>query len=181
MGDGYNRDTPDFLYHYTSLESLSLILKSKKFLFRRLSDLNDPLEGRNESFDHAEKLVYSSSWTANEDDTLPMWKMYPGFDGVRIRMRSSLFLMGNDGKHGKWPPTKDTLNYADIDPSSVHVHSEEDKTKHPVRMSILSGPDRVKYAPRSEVHAIGDVFWLQEIQPLMCQIRNLYCILPMSG
>jgi len=54
MDNGFSNDTPRFLYHYTTLESLALILTGQTFLFRRLSDLNDPLEGKNASFVLAE-------------------------------------------------------------------------------------------------------------------------------
>ena len=36
---------PNYLYHYTSLEVLILILKEGKIRFKRLDKVNDPTEG----------------------------------------------------------------------------------------------------------------------------------------
>jgi hypothetical protein len=85
---------PNRLFHYTSLETLALILAAKKLKFTLLSELNDPLEGKTPDFQQAERMIYSSSWTANSSDTLPMWKMYSDLCGVRISLPPDMFDTG---------------------------------------------------------------------------------------
>lgn len=83
---------PTFLYHYTSIESLSCILKHGTFRFTRLDNLNDPLEGLSSDIKKAREHIFISSWTANTDDQIPMWEMYTGdMAGVRIKLPSNLF------------------------------------------------------------------------------------------
>lgn len=82
---------PAFLYHYTSVETLKLILQNEKIRFKRLDLLNDPLEGNLQNFKNFRKFVFSSSWTAKKIDAIPMWKMYSDLKGIRIRMPIDLF------------------------------------------------------------------------------------------
>ena len=82
---------PAFLYHYTSVETLKLILQNEKIRFKRIDLLNDPLEGNLQNFKNFRKFVFSSSWTAEKRDAIPMWKMYSDLKGVRIRMPIDLF------------------------------------------------------------------------------------------
>jgi len=77
---------PSQLYHYTTISTLAYILEYKTIRFTKLSNLNDPLEGRVKDIRGIEKFVFSSSWTANEKDTIPMWNMYTDLRGVRLRI-----------------------------------------------------------------------------------------------
>lgn len=159
-----DEEIPDSLYHYTTLESLAYILRDRTFLFRRLSDLNDPLEGKNDSFEHAEKLVYSSSWTASETDTLPMWKMYAGFDGIRLKFPSDLFASRSEISSGIWPPTTRFLNTTQLETEvKLTLVDERVSQQYEAAFNIISGPDRVEYVSRDEVDKIGKVFYLQQV------------------
>ncbi|GLR77302.1 DUF2971 domain-containing protein [Aliivibrio sifiae] len=82
---------PEYLYHYTSFEALACILEYKTFRFTKLNNLNDPLEGKTADLNASENLAYCSSWTAHERDTIPLWKMYSGLNGVRLKLPSDLF------------------------------------------------------------------------------------------
>ena len=83
---------PEFLYHYTSIESLAYILKRATFRFTRVDRLNDPLDGLSSDIEKARKHIFVSSWTANSEDQIPMWKMYThDMSGIRIRLPSTLF------------------------------------------------------------------------------------------
>lgn len=91
-----DKSCPGYLYHYTTLQKLALILDSKKFRFTRLDILNDPLEGRVRNgkslSDRVGQSSYVSCWTQNERDEIPMWKLYTDdLDGIRLRLRSHLF------------------------------------------------------------------------------------------
>lgn len=83
---------PDVLYHYTSLESLALILKNRTIRFSRLDVLDDPQECRTLDARNLAKTRFVSCWTACSDESIPMWREYAGADcGVRIEMPANPF------------------------------------------------------------------------------------------
>nr|WP_299486137.1 DUF2971 domain-containing protein [uncultured Allomuricauda sp.] len=86
---------PSHLYHYTSFETLKLILQNQTFRFSRLDEMNDPLEGYYDEDSDYRNLVFSSSWTAEHRDELPMWKIYTDLKGVRIKLPIDLFSTTN--------------------------------------------------------------------------------------
>lgn len=87
---------PSYLYHYTTLETLQIILKNENVRFKRIDLMNDPYEGHLDSYKNSKKYVFSSSWTAQPLDEIPMWKMYNGLKGVRLRMPVDLFSFGKN-------------------------------------------------------------------------------------
>ncbi|MGN8772358.1 DUF2971 domain-containing protein [Paenibacillus barengoltzii] len=83
---------PDFLYHYTSLETLACILKYKTLRFTRLDKVNDKNEALSKDIKNANTLVFVSCWTGNANESIPMWSMYTtGMNGVRIKAPTNLF------------------------------------------------------------------------------------------
>lgn len=82
---------PSHLYHYTSIETLQIILKNENIRFKRIDLMNDPYEGHLDSYKNSRQYVFSSSWTAQPLDEIPMWKMYNDLKGVRLRMPVDLF------------------------------------------------------------------------------------------
>ncbi len=83
---------PDYLYHYTSIESLAMILSTKKIRFNSLVHVDDLVEGKCKDFRYIGNYFFISSWTDMEKESLPFWNMYtPAMKGVRIRMPSDLF------------------------------------------------------------------------------------------
>jgi len=86
------REIPDYLYHYTSLETLAYILRNKTLRFTRLDKVNDKNEALSRDIQKANTLVFVSCWTGNDNESIPMWRMYtPGMDGVRIKAPTNLF------------------------------------------------------------------------------------------
>jgi len=80
------------LYHYTTINTLGLILKQKKIKFSRLDLINDPLDGFSSKFLESKKIAYISCFTKRKDDSIPMWSLYTkGFRGVRIGFPDNLF------------------------------------------------------------------------------------------
>ncbi len=158
MTQGFLENTPETLNHYTTLENLELILANKTFAFTKLSCLNDPLEGKNPNFEKAEELIFSSSWTGSTRDTLPMWRMYSGFDGIRMSLPSDLFQRKDQCSHGKWPPTARNINYANLQ-SPIHISMIDQcrNTRTVAEYSQLSGPDEVFYVERHTVAGVDDV------------------------
>lgn len=83
---------PNKLYHYTTLNNLALILRSKSIRFGRLDKVNDPTEGESEDFDSFAKYIFISCWTANHEENLALWNMYtPQMRGVRIELELPIF------------------------------------------------------------------------------------------
>jgi hypothetical protein len=73
------------------VENFLLILKTGKIRFKRLDKVNDPIEGNISEFPELGRYVFTSSWTAQKRDEIPMWKMYSNLEGVRFRMPIDLF------------------------------------------------------------------------------------------
>ena len=83
---------PDFLYHYTSIESLAQILSSKTIRFNSLTELDDLTEGKCNDIKSIGSYFFISSWTDIHEESLPFWNMYtPKMKGIRIKMPSDLF------------------------------------------------------------------------------------------
>lgn len=81
------------IYHYTTIESLALILKHKTLLFNRLDCVDDTEEGSVVSSGIAiGKYVFVSCWTESAEESIPLWKMYAGDKmGVRIGLEKEMF------------------------------------------------------------------------------------------
>lgn len=78
--------TPEYLYHYTSIETLALVLKAKKIKLTRLDKVNDPTEELSRD-GKLGKYIFVTCWTSQEQEGVPFWYMY-GHNkrGVRIRL-----------------------------------------------------------------------------------------------
>ena len=82
-----NAENPAFLYHYTSINVLALILKNKTIRFRRLDLMDDPNESMSSDFGRQGKYVMISCWTSKTEETLLTWSLYTNnLHGVRIRL-----------------------------------------------------------------------------------------------
>ncbi len=83
---------PDYLYHYTNLSSLSLILKNRSIRFNPLDKMDDMDESIISDFKSFAKYVFISSWTADSRESIPFWNMYTyNMTGVRIKLRALPF------------------------------------------------------------------------------------------
>ena len=81
------------IYHYTTIESLALILKNKTLLFNRLDCVDDLEEGSVcSSGIYVGRYVFVSCWTESDEESIPLWKMYGGDKfGVRIGLEKDMF------------------------------------------------------------------------------------------
>ena len=81
------------IHHYTNIESLAMILSSKKIRFNRLDRMDDLEEGRVEAQGiPLSKYTYVSCWTEDDEESIPLWKMYAGNGGgVRISLPQDMF------------------------------------------------------------------------------------------
>ena len=83
----------EYLYHYTSIENLSLILKNKTIRLNSLDKMDDLQEQRSAEIKNFGMFTFVSCWTSDEEESIPMWNMYtPLTSGVRIKMRPRPFV-----------------------------------------------------------------------------------------
>lgn len=69
-------DHIDRLYHYTTVESLALILKNRTLRLNPLDKMDDLQEAQSQSRQNYGQFIYVSSWTDMKEESIPMWKMY---------------------------------------------------------------------------------------------------------
>jgi len=133
-------DLPKYLYHYTSIENLSLILRNKTLRFIRLDKVNDPDEAITKHFPNAKYFLYVSCWTSEKEETLPMWKMYSNdMKGVRIRLPINIF-------QGRRLPEYESTSYPIIHTDgNIRI-----KLKELTSQGLLVGPQDVKYSNNPE-------------------------------
>lgn len=83
---------PEYLYHYTTVDTLAMILKTKKIRLNPLNTMDDLTEGKTHDLVSVGNYIFVSSWTKDSEESIPMWNMYAGIkNGVRIKMRSNPF------------------------------------------------------------------------------------------
>lgn len=83
---------PKYLYHYTSIETLALILESKKIRFNRLDKVDDLEEAETSDLGNLGRYCFVSCWTEEKEESIPFWAMYTrDMKGVRIKMPSDMF------------------------------------------------------------------------------------------
>ena len=82
----------DFLYHYTTISNLALILKNRTLRLNPLNQMDDLQETKNKDIQNFGQFVYVSSWTDKKEEIIPMWKMYTKPQlGVRIGLPKNPF------------------------------------------------------------------------------------------
>lgn len=78
---------PERLYHYTSLDSLALILENRTLRLMPLTSMDDPQESRTKDVENLGRFFFASCWTDEREESIPMWNMYsPLASGVRISL-----------------------------------------------------------------------------------------------
>lgn len=83
---------PDYIYHYTDIDTLALILKSKKIRFNRLDRVDDISEGSSFEKLNLQEFFFVSCWTYDEIESIPQWHMYTNeMSGVRMKLPKKLF------------------------------------------------------------------------------------------
>ena len=104
----------NYLYHYTSLETLALILKNRTICFNNLLYVDDIEEAETEDMGRFGRYVYVSCWTEDSEESIPLWHMYtPDMHGVRIRMRQFPFKKYSF-KKGEYFLSEDVVSYINL-------------------------------------------------------------------
>lgn len=85
-----------YLYHYTNVGVLALILKNRTIRFNSLDRMDDRQEEKTADLENVGQFCYVSAWTEDEEESIPMWNMYASLDyGVRIRLKCNPFKLYN--------------------------------------------------------------------------------------
>lgn len=80
------------IFHYTSVETLALILSSRKIRFSRLDGVDDALEAPIIDGIYFNKYFFVSCWTTQPIESIPQWHLYTDkMTGVRIELPSYPF------------------------------------------------------------------------------------------
>lgn len=82
------------IYHYTSINTLALILKHKTMRFSRLDmvdDIEESLYGSSNLNIKLGKYCFVSCWTKSDKENLALWNMYTRYKGVRIGLDNMPF------------------------------------------------------------------------------------------
>ena len=83
----------EYLYHYTSIEELALILKYRAIKLNSLTQMDDLQENMTADVKDIGRFVFISAWTSEEAESIPMWMMYSEPEaGVRIKLKKNPFV-----------------------------------------------------------------------------------------
>lgn len=75
------------IFHYTSIESLALILKTRKLRFTRLDRVDDIREAQTHAGIEFGKYFFVSCWTLQAVESIPQWHMYSSdMKGIRLEL-----------------------------------------------------------------------------------------------
>lgn len=82
----------ELLYHYTTLDTLALILQGRKIKFNPLCNMDDKQEAMLQDPYDIAKYIFISSWTSESKENIAMWKLYSNVhNGVRIGLKRNPF------------------------------------------------------------------------------------------
>lgn len=86
--------SPERIFHYTNVDSLALILKSRRIRFTRLDRVDDVREAQEHVGINFGRYFFVSCWTTEEAESIPQWTMYSDrMRGVRIELSGFPFDM----------------------------------------------------------------------------------------
>lgn len=122
-----------YLYHYTSIDTLLLILKNKTICFNSLVNVDDLEECETGDIKKLGRFCYASCWTDSDEELIALWSMYtPNMQGVRIKLEQFPFVKYNYKKGDYYFKEDSTsfINYKEL--------TEEDKASIVPNCPILT-------------------------------------------
>lgn len=144
---------PSYLYHYTSVDTLLLILKNNTIRFNTLRNLNDPIEGYTVEYPEARSYIFASCWTAEAREELPMWKMYTDLKGVRFKMPIDLFNTTENLSVIKCTKSGNYLITSELDNSYKINQENMDAFDICIDIKKVFGPTQIEYYESKDVLA----------------------------
>lgn len=86
--------TDEHIHHYTTIDTLALILKHQKIRFNRLDRVDDVSESQVVNGVQFGKYLFVSCWSHFHEESIPQWHMYTDMmSGVRISLPKQMFKM----------------------------------------------------------------------------------------
>jgi hypothetical protein len=83
-----------YVYQYTNINSLALILKNKTIRFSALSSVDDSNEAYTRDYGFLSDYVFVSCWTIYANENIALWNMYSkDMSGIRIGLPAEMFQM----------------------------------------------------------------------------------------
>lgn len=82
----YKNNIPEFLYHYTTIETLEKILSNKTIRFNSLENVDDKEEKKTKDMGDFGKYCFISCWTDKANENEDLWNRY-GHDGKGVRLK----------------------------------------------------------------------------------------------
>jgi hypothetical protein len=150
------------LYHYTSIDTLALIFKNKTIRFNRLDRVNDPQEALSKEYRKLQKIVFVSCWTDNKVESIPLWKIYAGLNGVRISMPILMFQGRNDNHKST---NDDRLYRFHLEVPHCEIKGHQGNSGYYCEVGLIGGPTRIRYVKNEELY-------LNNIYPDEAYIKN---------
>ena len=126
-----------YLYHYTSIETLLLILKYKTLAFNSLQNVDDLEERDSKDIKQIGKICYVSCWTYESRESIPLWSMYtPNMQGVRIRLEEYPFVKYNfrQGEYYFKNDVETYIDYAKLYDEKLYKTKDSDCLKLNIQM-----------------------------------------------
>lgn len=139
------------LYHYTTIKTLASIFENKTIRFTRLDKVNDPREAISHEYSLAQTLVFASCWTNHREESIPLWKMYTDFSGVRLSLPTLMF----SGRHNNHKVTNDDRLYEIIFDDFCKI--ERDNGGLSMYTNRVLGPTRIRYIDNEELLPTNNV------------------------
>ncbi len=153
--NGQDNPQQEMLYHYTSLESLALILRNHTIRLHPLDVMDDLQEQKTADVPNLGKFIFVSAWTSEKEESIPMWKMYSGTEeGVRIALPKDPFsksrITGEDLERAGvfWFPGKEVPGEIECFLDPVEMLSKGYITRQTFADSILT---KVEYTDDMEL------------------------------
>ena len=146
----------DFLYHYTTIQNLALILKNKTLRLMPLNLMDDLQETKSKDIQNFGQFVYVSSWTDKAKEVIPMWKMYTKPEcGVRIGLIKNPFqIIDNATNKFRDPTQSEYMNSKDKNTEGIYpiIHINEMMPKNCIiaNMGLNQQLTQVKYCHNPE-------------------------------
>ncbi len=76
-----------YLYHYTTISTLALVLKNRTIRFNRLDLVDDIGESSKYGEFNLSRYLFVSCWTDSDEESIPLWSMYSkGMTGIMISL-----------------------------------------------------------------------------------------------
>lgn len=132
----------DYLYHYTTVDTLKLILENKTFRFKSLENMDDSEEAETEDYGNLGRFCYVSCWTENSNESIPMWNQYTEPEkGVRLRFPTDIFETVND------------IGLSEEQMVQLNIPVELFKKSNPLQytkgLAEIEREDKVKFMPQT--------------------------------